>query len=365
MKKEISRLFMTALVPVTLFSMQVHAASGDGFMLDEKGTVTIVSEHAAKEGVSSLQFSLSVNSADASRVEFQFEGCNAKIADFRYDEGGKKLNVYLAGVDALFAENTDSLTVGRLVVLDGNGGNASAAVSVVEDSLQYVYGTELKRMESVELPGTVQMGVPGQTAAPPATEVTPEPPSPTQAPPEEPLETPPPTQAPQPEEPVPTQAPEPIWTPAPTQNPGSIDDGNGDNGDDGEEDGTPGSVAVVARPGTGQGGRKPGSSTKPAKTTPPRVEVVSVSSPKPKDTEPEQTEEPPLESEEEVTDSLVTSPEETPEPEQERAEEGINWLLVAVIAAIVLFGGVAVGSAVILMRKPKGPGAGGDRLGRR
>ena len=177
MKKEISRLFMTALVPVTLFSMQVHAASGDGFMLDEKGTVTIVSEHAAKEGVSSLQFSLSVNSADASRVEFQFEGSNAKIADFRYDEGGKKLNVYLAGVDALFAENTDSLTVGRLVVLDGNGGNASAAVSVVEDSLQYVYGTELKRMESVELPGTVQMGVPGQTAAPPATEVTPEPPS--------------------------------------------------------------------------------------------------------------------------------------------------------------------------------------------
>ena len=44
MKKEISRLFMTALVPVTLFSMQVHAASGDGFMLDEKGTVTIVSD---------------------------------------------------------------------------------------------------------------------------------------------------------------------------------------------------------------------------------------------------------------------------------------------------------------------------------
>lgn len=355
MKKEISRLFMTALVPVTLFSMQVHAASGDGFMLDEKGTVTIVSEHAAKEGVSSLQFSLSVNSADASRVEFQFEGSNAKIADFRYDEGGKKLNVYLAGVDALFAENTDSLTVGRLVVLDGNGGNASAAVSVVEDSLQYVYGTELKRMEGVELPGTVQMG------APPAAEVTPEPPSPTQAPPEEPLETPPPTQAPQPEEPVPTQAPEPVWTPAPTQNPGSIDDGNGD---DGEEDDTPGSVAVVARPGTSQGGRKPGGSTKPAKTTPPRVEVVSVSSPKPKDT-PEPTEEPPLESEEEVTDSFVTSPEETPEPEQERAEEGINWLLVAVIAAIVLFGGVAVGSAVILMRKPKGPGAGGDRLGRR
>lgn len=357
MKKEIFRLFMTTLVPVTLFSMQVHAESGDGFQLDEKGTVTIVSEHAAKEGVSSLQFSLSVNSADAARVEFAFEGSKAKITDFRYDKDAQKLNVYLAGVDALFAENTDSLTVGRLVVLDGNGGDASATVSVVEDSLQYVYGTELKRMEGVELPGTVQMGAAGQPTPPP--EATPGPPSETPEPPSEPLETPPPTQEPQPEEPDPTQEPLPIWTPAPTQNPSSIEEDN--SGDEGEDH--TGGIPVVGKPGTSQGNRRPAATAKPTSTVPPRVEVVTLNTPKPKDPEPEKTEEPPLESEEDVAASAELPSEDV--PEEDAGEKGTNWLFVTVGAAVVLFGGVVAGSAAILMRKPKMPGAAKDRKNRK
>lgn len=368
MKKEISRLFMTAIVPVTMFSMQVHAESGDGFRLDEQGTVTIVSEHAAKEGVSSLQFSLSVNSADAAKVEFQFEGNNARIADYRYDKDQQRLNVYLAGVDALFAEKADSLTVGRLVVLDGNGGNASAAVSVVEDSLQYVYGTELKRMEGLELPGTVQMGEGGQTTPSPTQEPQ-ETPPPTQEPLEtppptqEPLETPPPTQEPQPEEPEPTQEPRPVWTPAPTQNPGSIDDGNSGEG---EEDDSQDGISVVVKPGTNQGSRRPATGRKPAGTTPPKVEVVSLSSPEPEESEPERTEEPPLETEEDVEASVLIPPEETPIPEQKEEEKGINWLFLAVGAAVVLLGGVAAGSVALLSRKPKAPrGTGGRGAGRR
>ena len=374
MKKEISRLFMTAIVPVTMFSMQVHAESGDGFRLDEQGTVTIVSEHAAREGVSSLQFSLSVNSADAAKVEFQFEGNNARIADYRYDQDQQRLNVYLAGVDALFAENTDSLRVGRLVVLDGNGGKASAAVSVVEDSLQYVYGTELKKMEGLDLPGTVQMGEGGQTTptptqepleTPPPTQEPLETPPPTQEPLEtppptqEPLVTPPPTQEPQPEEPEPTQEPGPVWTPAPTQNPGSIDDDN----PEGEDDDSQGGIAVAVKPGTNQSSRRPGTGTKPAGTTPPRVEVVSLSSPKPKESEPEQTKEPPLESEEDVEVSVLIPPEETPEPEQkkEEKEKGSNWLFLAGGAAVVLLGGVAAGSVAVLSRKPKAPRGSGRR----
>lgn len=126
--------------------------------LDEGGTVTIVSQHAAKEGVSSLGFCLSVESANAAGVEFQFGESGAKIKDYRYDEATGSLKVYLAGTEALFASGTDALTVGKIKVLDGSGNEMNATVSVVENSLQYVYGTELKTMQGVELPGAVQIG---------------------------------------------------------------------------------------------------------------------------------------------------------------------------------------------------------------
>lgn len=166
-------IHMLAIVFLWIFtlSVQVEAASADALRLNESGTVIIVSQHAAQDGVSSLQFSLSIDSADAVTVEFEFQESSAKVQEFRYNQEEKELNVYIAGTEALFAENTDTLTIGRLVILDGNGSNAPATVSVVADSLQYVYGTELKIMEDLELPGAVQMGPkPQPTAAPQPTQ---------------------------------------------------------------------------------------------------------------------------------------------------------------------------------------------------
>lgn len=161
MRKYLCNILAVFFLLVILPPVQVRAAGGDGFGLDEKGTVTVLSRHAAKEEISSLCFSLQVESADADRVEFQFEADVAEVQEFRYDEDAKRLNVYVAGTEALFAAGTESLTVGRIVVLDTGGREAAAKVNVVEDSLQYVYGSELKTMQDLDLPGTVQIGSAG------------------------------------------------------------------------------------------------------------------------------------------------------------------------------------------------------------
>lgn len=176
------------MISVSLFaallSLRVQAASGDGLRLDEGGTVTVVSQHAAKEGISSLCFSLSVESANGASVEFQFGDSKAKILDYRYDAAAGNLKVYLAGTEALFAEGTDALTVGKIKVLDGGGNEVTATVSAVENSLQYVYGTEVKTMLEVELPEAVQIG-PAPVQPPPSqpeNPSTPQTPAATQAP---------------------------------------------------------------------------------------------------------------------------------------------------------------------------------------
>lgn len=167
MKKYIYFTMLSLYLFVALFPLRVRAASGDGLRLDGEGTVTVVSQHAAKEGISSLCFSLSVESANAAGVEFQFGESKAKILDYRYDQATGNIKIYLAGTEALFAEGTDALTVGRIKVLDGSGNEVAATVSAVENSLQYVYGTELKTMQEVELPGAVQIG-PAAVQPPPS-----------------------------------------------------------------------------------------------------------------------------------------------------------------------------------------------------
>lgn len=147
-------LFLLAILP----PVRVLAAGRDGFRLDDGGTVTVVSQHAAKEEISSLGFSLLVETENADKVEFQFAESSAEILEFRYDGNTKELNIYVAGTEALFAEGTDALTIGRVIVRDENGGDASAKVSVVGDSLQYVYGSELKTMQELDLPEAVQLG---------------------------------------------------------------------------------------------------------------------------------------------------------------------------------------------------------------
>lgn len=167
MRKYLKYVFAAIFVWMASLSIRAEAAGTDAFRIDESGTVTIVSPQAAGDGAASLQFSLSVNPAAAANIEFRFRESSAKVQEFRYDQNTKQLNVYIAGTEALFAENTDTLTLGTIVVLDGSGGNAAATVSVVADSFAYVHGTELKTVDNMTLPGSVQMRSDAQSAPTP------------------------------------------------------------------------------------------------------------------------------------------------------------------------------------------------------
>ncbi len=303
MKNSMLKMAVSVLLLAFLLPAGARAAGDDGFRLDEQGTVTVVSGHAAQERISSLCFSLSVDAAGAEKVDFTFNNSNAKVLEYRYDGTTGELKVYVAGTEALFGTGTDSLALGRVTVADGNGNAVEARVSVVEDSLRYVYGTELRTMENVDLPGEVTL--PGGKV-----QVTPTPtPTPTPAPGG--------SQTPQPPA-QPTPTPEPTRTPESTSRPAS-------------------------RPGTNHGANRT-----PRPTQTPEADPTS---------EPSESPEPgtaspapgPLE-------DPVVSPEVTDDPlyyEVPEDEGKPDLVIVAAIAAMVLFGGILALAVVTLSKKPR------------
>lgn len=200
-KRDWKRMFCMTLLAAMLLPGRAFAESGDGFRLDSSGQVTLDSDHAAKEGISSLCFSLTVEAGTGDTVTFEFSGSNASVAEYRYDANQKKMNIYMAGTDPLFAGEAQSLDIGRVVIHGGDGGEGSAVVGVAEGSLQYVYGSKAKTMEGVSNPEAVQLGTPMSTVTPPPEETLP--PDSTQTPPPEETQTPPPASPP----PATTQTP--------------------------------------------------------------------------------------------------------------------------------------------------------------
>lgn len=171
MKKYLKYIIMAVFTGMLSLSIQAEAAAAEAIQIETSGAVTIISSQAAGDGASSLQLCLEVSSADAANIEFRFRESGAKVQEFRYDQSTNQLNIYIAGTEPLFADNADTLTLGTIAVLDGNGSNAAATVSVVADSFAYVYGTELKTVEDMTLPGNVQLNassqpLPADTPAP-------------------------------------------------------------------------------------------------------------------------------------------------------------------------------------------------------
>lgn len=163
MRKQIlTKIFVILALAVLLSVSSLAADTGDRVRIDEDGGVTVTSDHAGKEGISSLQLSLTVEPEDqAAGVSFVFADTPAKIAESRYHEEDGTLNLYLAGTKPLFDES-GSLKIGT--VADGSGNALPASIRVVENSLKYVYGTDVKAMS-------------GEGAAEPSTDPEPELPS--------------------------------------------------------------------------------------------------------------------------------------------------------------------------------------------
>lgn len=314
MRKCICFMMISVSLFAALLSLRVQAASGDGLRLDEGGTVTVVSQHAAKEGISSLCFSLSVESANGASVEFQFGDSKAKILDYRYDAAAGNLKVYLAGTEALFAEGTDALTVGKIKVLDGGGNEVTATVSAVENSLQYVYGTEVKTMLEVELPEAVQIG-PAPVEPPPS---QPENPS-------------------TPENPSPPQNPSTPQTPAATQAPAVL----------------PPQLPVVLP--TPRPVQRPRATASPRPTEAPAEDSAESTQP------PETESQPSEESVSDVSPSEENLPTPSPSPDVEdenqadKEEKEVNlFMVIAVIAVLVVV--VIEVMAFVVLKKPGRPG---------
>ncbi len=320
MRKCICFMMISVSLFAALLSLRVQAASGDGLRLDEGGTVTVVSQHAAKEGISSLCFSLSVESANGASVEFQFGDSKAKILDYRYDAAAGNLKVYLAGTEALFAEGTDALTVGKIKVLDGGGNEVTATVSAVENSLQYVYGTEVKTMLEVELPEAVQIG-----------------PAPVEPPPSQPENPSTPENPPTPGNPSPPQNPSTPQTPAATQAPAVL----------------PPQLPVVLP--TSQPVQRPRATASPRPTEAPAED--SAESTQAPETESQPSEEsvsdvPPLEEE---LPTPSPSPDTENENQADKEEKEVNlFMVIAVIAVLVVV--VIEVMAFVVLKKPGRPG---------
>ncbi len=317
MKKYCAKILTMIVVLVLFLPMEVSAENGEGLKVDGSGQITLVSSYASEEDISSMSFSLYVKAAASDKVEFRFNESNGKIREFRYDKESGKLSVYIAGTEALMKDGAQSLNIGSVQVLNGNGGAAAATVSVAAGSLMYVDGDALKWMGELEPQETVQINSSGTQPTPPPTA------PPTTAPPTQ-TPTAPPTEPDNnsPQQPAATPTPQPTAspTPQPTRAPQAVQ--------------TPWPV----RPS------QPGTTASP--------------SPSP---EPTQTPEPSGASQEsDSSESMVPVVGEPGDGHEAGESGGIDWVFVIAIGAMALFVIVAVMAVVVLKKKPGFDGGNND-----
>ena len=324
MRKYIVKALMIMAFFVFISPLSAHAEETEGLRVDDKGQVTFVPDGTFREGASTFGFSLYVKPSSSAKVEFWFDESNGKIREFRYDEDTGKLSVYIAGTEALMEGGAQSLTIGNIAVMDGNGSPAAATVSMGAGSLKYVDGTGLKWMKDLEFSEEVEIHPTGSRPV-----------TPTPAP------TPAPTAAPTP---APTAQPTPAPTAAPPSNSGS-----GSSGDP--------SPAATPTPVPAQATPVPTKVPQAVQTPWPvrPSQSANPASPSPVPTEPPASSESVQESHSQESQISETSEPEgiTGSGEGEEAGKKLDWVFVIAIGAMLLFVIVAVMAMVVLKRKPR------------
>ncbi len=139
--------FTLSIIMLALLLIHVSATETekpDSVLISNSGKVKLISDHGENDGVNTLQLSLNVKSHGADSISFEFDdSIDAKIMEYRYNADENRLNIYIAGTQPLFA-GTDSLIIGAVRATDSEGQNVAVDVNAIEDSLKYVYSTELK-----------------------------------------------------------------------------------------------------------------------------------------------------------------------------------------------------------------------------
>lgn len=176
MNKKILKAFrlILALALVIMLPMESRAASNteespsdkvvmDGISLTvsngdtTSADIKIQSSHAAAERITSLQFSVKID-ADANGEEptfkFSEELNDIAVKEYRYNSG--VMTIYLSGENPLFSDSDEDvfLNVGSITLP-----STASAVSIVDDSLKYVYGTSVKEQAISNDVGIAQVAV--------------------------------------------------------------------------------------------------------------------------------------------------------------------------------------------------------------
>lgn len=157
MKKFIAKVMIVLLTVATLLPIHAFASGELTFQLsvDGTGAVALVSNKAGANGVSSVQFSLTVNSANASDAKFDFSDevkNTAKVYESRYHTETRTLNIYISGTNPLFGADKTRLALGKAIAYNSSQQAVTASFLIVQDSLAYVYGEELKKPEPTVTP---------------------------------------------------------------------------------------------------------------------------------------------------------------------------------------------------------------------
>ncbi len=169
MNKYIFRIIMAvfafiAVLPMTALADNDKADAVVFKQVPEGVSVRLILPKAAGEKTASLQLSVEVKSAGSGEIDdvaFKFAEIvdkRAKVAEFRYHKDTGLLNLYVAGTEALYKDNEDTLTLGTITAKDQNAADVSVKAGVPKNALTLAEGTESRIVDLADNSDTQQGG---------------------------------------------------------------------------------------------------------------------------------------------------------------------------------------------------------------
>ncbi len=106
-------LAFSVIHPISTMAAETH----DNVHIDDSGRVTLMSDHAANDGITTLQLSLKVETKSEADISFEFDSeNNIKVTEYRYDSGSNQLNIYMSDSKPLF--DGSKLNIGAVSAKD-------------------------------------------------------------------------------------------------------------------------------------------------------------------------------------------------------------------------------------------------------
>ena len=153
-----------AVLPITALADNDKADAVVFKQVPEGVSVRLILPKAAGEKTASLQLSVEVKSAGSGEIDdvaFKFAEIvdkRAKVAEFRYHKDTGLLNLYVAGTEALYKDNEDTLTLGTITAKDQNAADVSVKAGVPKNALTLAEGTESRIVDLADNSDTQQGG---------------------------------------------------------------------------------------------------------------------------------------------------------------------------------------------------------------